>query len=57
MLTSDKVVILVSLIDQNQKNISLPQGIKYISHSLNMMIQDTPYLIVANKIEFYDQMS
>ena len=47
VFTEDKV-ILVYLIDKTQKNISLPQGLKNIyGHSLNVMINSVPFLIVA----------
>ena len=47
-------VILVSLIDMTQKDISLPQGVRYIVHNLNLMINGVPFLLIATN-EFNQQ--
>ena len=48
MFTStDDKIFLVSLTDKTQKDIRLPQGIEYIWHSLNVMMNGTPYFIVT----------
>ena len=39
--------MLVSLTDKTQKDIRLPQGVKYIARSLNVMMDGTPYFIVT----------
>ena len=46
MFTS-KRIFLVSLTDKTQKDIGLPQGIRYIVHSLNVMMNGTPNFIVS----------
>ena len=53
MFTSYKI-FLVSLTDKTQKDIRLPQGIEFIVHSLNVMINGTPYFIVSTRIEGFD---
>ena len=43
-------VILVDLIDQKQRVIRYPQGVNYLAsdgHSLNVMMNGTPYIIIA----------
>ena len=46
MVTNNKI-ILVSFIDQTQKDFSLPGGVYWIGRSLNVMINSTPYLITT----------
>ena len=46
MFTS-RNIFLVSLTDKTQKDISLPQGMKFIAYSLNVMMNGTPYFIVT----------
>ena len=47
LVFTEKSAILVSLIEQTQRTIRLPQGIGRIVHSLNVMTNGTPYLLVA----------
>ena len=44
---TDYKIFLVSLTDKTQKDIRLPQGIRCIVHSLNVMMNGTPYFIVS----------
>lgn len=45
----EKKVIVVSLIDQSQKDIRYPNGVKHLwqGHSLNVMIKDKPYFLIS----------
>ena len=46
MLLSDKVN-LVSLTDRSSKLLKMFGDMDFINHSLNMMIEDKPYMFVA----------
>jgi hypothetical protein len=39
--------ILISLIDKTQKQLRYPQGVDNTWHSLNVMMNGVPYLIIA----------
>ena len=48
LVLTELKVIVVSLIDQNQKQLCFPQGvIEICGQSLNMMVNGTPYFIIA----------
>jgi hypothetical protein len=49
LVFTSREVFLVSLIDRTQKDIMLPQGLMSIYKSLNVMVNNTPYFIVATK--------
>ncbi len=55
-------VILVCLIDKRRKKISYPQGVGNIGstfgsdvHSLNMLMNGEPFLIVATPYPYFDK--
>jgi hypothetical protein len=39
--------IMVSLTDKTKKQLIFPQGVKNMEHSLNTMVNGTPYFIIA----------
>ena len=47
LVFTNEQVILVSLIDKNQRNISRPNGVGGLEHSLNVMMNGVPYLLIA----------